>query len=590
MVKICWINTTFVDVATTLYHTLLDSNINTKITLLKNIPKNVIHDDDLYILYGIHRYIGNLPKHYIVIQLEQTDRSGWFTDGYLERLRKAIYIWDYSQVNVNTLIEKYNFKHVKWVPLGIDNRIKEFVHVNDPRSKKLCEKHEPLQVLFMGAMNDRRQNLLNKIKAHTQARIKTAKCVWGDKRDEIVRSSQIVVNLHYYDNAILETTRLSYLLEQGAHIISERSSDKTLDEMFDKNIVFVDDYDSLLSTIRYYLSNPDKLPILKDIYKFKLDKECLDIICEYSISEEKEKENKKLFDKEKTLKKENDNEKKKDSELKQEEELEFGQVNTITHPDNSVQLLLGKDLPPYDLPKVSIITPTMSSRSELFKIAIRNFKSFKYLRTKLEWIIVDDSPTQELEKTFNLNKKRNVKYVWCGENGKKTIGFKRNLGVSSTSSDSKIIIHMDDDDYYFPDSVTAKVKLLAKYNKAQCIGCVKYGVYHILENYSFSMTSKLMSEASMAYTKNFWIDRPFPEDDDPLGEGYLFLNGRENQALTMPHMFNFIAMTHGNNVTNELRSIPKNKRTTNENNLFRLFDNSTQMFLTEIKNNLQEKK
>ena len=70
---------------------------------------------------------------------------------------------------------------------------------------------------------------------------------------------------------------------------------------------------------------------------------------------------------------------------------------------------------------------------------------------------------------------------------------------------------MDDDDYYPPESVLARVKLLLKYYKQgiRCVGCCQIGVYNIVENYSYLMDCKFPSEASLAYTKSFWNENPF---------------------------------------------------------------------------------
>ena len=95
-------------------------------------------------------------------------------------------------------------------------------------------------------------------------------------------------------------------------------------------------------------------------------------------------------------------------------------------------------------------------------MAIRNFENFNYPKEKLEWIIIDDTP-EDLDQIDDiLPTDDRIKYLKIkGIKQKLTVAHKRNLGVAKASND--IIIHMDDDDYYPPESVIARVKALIKY-------------------------------------------------------------------------------------------------------------------------------
>jgi len=165
------------------------------------------------------------------------------------------------------------------------------------------------------------------------------------------------------------------------------------------------------------------------------------------------------------------------------------------------------------LPAVSIITPTYKRR-KLFDMALRNFTNFIYPRNKLEWIIVDDSPEDECVKDMLPRGDKRIKYIHM-DNGDEpfTIAMKRNMAVSNSSH--KYIVHMDDDDYYPPESILARIKILLKYQDEgiECVGSTLIGTYNIMTNIS-SMSSDgpiSLSEASMAYTRKFWEERPFDE-------------------------------------------------------------------------------
>jgi hypothetical protein len=109
----------------------------------------------------------------------------------------------------------------------------------------------------------------------------------------------------------------------------------------------------------------------------------------------------------------------------------------------------------------------------------------------------------------------------------------------------------------------------------------------MLDNYSYLVQTKYISEASMAYTKKFWMEQSFNGTDHPeLGEGYSFLHHREHKVVDFPYMFNFIANTHNENVTGKLRTYRNNQAQESYDNFFNLWDTDTQVFFLELKRKL----
>lgn len=197
------------------------------------------------------------------------------------------------------------------------------------------------------------------------------------------------------------------------------------------------------------------------------------------------------------------------------------------------------------LPSVTIVTPTYERR-KLFYIAMRNFNEFDYPRNKLEWVILDDSRESMGD---IIPKDKRINYIHI-PNEHYSIAKKRNLGADFASNE--IILHMDDDDYYPPESILARVKLLLKYKDKgiKCVGCSEIGVYNMLNKNSIlaSDGDTSLSEASMGYFKDFWRERPFNEEELE-GEYRGFIFGRFEQIMDIPYAFIIIAFTHKNNFT-----------------------------------------
>lgn len=247
------------------------------------------------------------------------------------------------------------------------------------------------------------------------------------------------------------------------------------------------------------------------------------------------------------------------------------------------------DIKDEDLPKVSIITPTYDRR-HIFSLALYNFEHFNYPRDKLEWIIIDDTPSDkpQLDDIIPTNDKR-IRYLKIADvDTKLTIAHKRNIGVQKASND--IIIHMDDDDYYPPNSVLSRVKTLIKYKPKgiQCVGCTKIGTYDLITKKSGSSSDGpiSLSEASMAYTRSFWDECRF-DSECTRGEHKFFTEGRLHQIIDIPYSFVITAFNHTSNITTGMRkNNGTDKGKNNKLDFYTHWDDEFQLFIDTLTKHL----
>lgn len=252
--------------------------------------------------------------------------------------------------------------------------------------------------------------------------------------------------------------------------------------------------------------------------------------------------------------------------LKEHCEKKFGyfiNVDIDKNEDGSMKLCLPQ-VPEEELleqlPNVSIVTIT-KNRGEFAGIMLHNWLNIYYPREKLEWVILDDSDPDypyQLE-DYIPHDDPNIKFYRYNEHLK--IADKRNKAVQLTNYE--YIVHMDDDDYYFPDSVLAKIRIIDHYN---CSGVLSMplGVYDLMERKSaiFSISSKNgmdcndVPEASLAYKKQYWRNHPFISvTEKGNSEGVGFIGKRHNKWANVHFMFNMISITHSTNVTNHNRRV-----------------------------------
>jgi glycosyltransferase involved in cell wall biosynthesis len=237
------------------------------------------------------------------------------------------------------------------------------------------------------------------------------------------------------------------------------------------------------------------------------------------------------------------------------------------------------DLEEKYLPKVSLLTIT-KNRKHLMPIAIHCWKNYQYPRDKLEWVIVDDSD-KENRCLDLLPKDSRIRYFIKKPDDFKTLGQKRNFGVSRCSHDYIVII--DDDDYYFPDSIIAKIKTLLYYKK-QCVFSMPIGIYNTITKKSHIANVKekvCIQEANIAFTKTFWKKNKFGRVN--YAEGENLIKKQHFRMIHLPFWFNCISITHKENHTGNLRNIEdENNVEKGGNDLSDMFDETFKDILINI--------
>lgn len=206
------------------------------------------------------------------------------------------------------------------------------------------------------------------------------------------------------------------------------------------------------------------------------------------------------------------------------------------------------------LPKISIVTPTYNRRN-MVKLMMLNYKIMSYPLDKREWIIIDDGEEKILDllPPDSERWKMNIKYFSI-EN-KMNIGKKRNLGVEKATND--IILFMDDDDFYPPDSARIRVSSLINTNK-DCVGCSTIGCFHITKMISIINVPphKLgledrLSEATLCFKKSFWEETKF--NDDSIGaEAREFISNRNDKFGEINWENVIVSLLHSKNTSTKI--------------------------------------
>ena len=231
--------------------------------------------------------------------------------------------------------------------------------------------------------------------------------------------------------------------------------------------------------------------------------------------------------------------------------------------ENSPQL---RQLPPVllpeDCPPISVVT-LLYNRRKFFDLACHNIMLSDYPKDKIEWIVVEDSddPNEDAsDRVVQVGmQSAPLQLIYCPIGNKTPIAEKRNIGIARATN--SIVLFMDDDDHYPETSFRRRVAWLTKHPwQPRAVACTTIACYDLLRGVSAVNTpplalgfSKRISEATLAFYKDFWAERNFCATDS-IGEGEFFLQGREQVCLELPPQQVIVAFSHRKNTSG--RRIP----------------------------------
>ncbi len=199
-----------------------------------------LQPDRYNIVLGYHLLFGApLPEGYpcIVYQLEQLAETETWQAGFLDTLRSADVVWDFSPENI-ALLARHGISAVH-KPLGF--------HPKMMRVAPAAE--QDVDILFYGSLNDRRRCILAELQRRFHTKVLMG--IYGEDRDRWISRAKIVLDLHFYPTRLFDEVRLSYLLNNRVFVIVEDTPHKKYQE----TLVYAP-YEALVDTCAYYLKHP----------------------------------------------------------------------------------------------------------------------------------------------------------------------------------------------------------------------------------------------------------------------------------------------------------------------------------------------
>lgn len=212
---------------------------------------------DIYIVLCPQTFL-RLPKFMIAFQMEQSMSKRWFTENYLKTLKNSLAILDYSRTNISFLQKQgIPFINIFYLPIHRIPNYREFL--SERGFSVVSHAKKKYDVLFYGdTHNERRQAMLALLSERFSVTIISD--TFGQKLYEQLAQAKVIVNIHYYENALLETTRICECLSLGLTVVSEASIDRHEYPEFEDCVSYFDigDTEGLIAAVNDALISANK--------------------------------------------------------------------------------------------------------------------------------------------------------------------------------------------------------------------------------------------------------------------------------------------------------------------------------------------
>jgi len=213
---------------------------------------NEFSKDRKNIVFGMHHcpvdvVRHDIPKDTIIYSLEQMKDSPecvrWC------RKYRNLEVWDYSMRNAKVL-EQAGVENIKHFKIGYVPEISYFQR-NVPQERDI-------DILAYMSPSPRRVKILEQFEKNPDINFKHIQSVYGDERDELIKRSKLVINLHNNDNRIFEMVRVTHLIQNEVPVLSEVNPDTDFPEYME-GTVFESTYENFVDTAIELLKDVNKL-------------------------------------------------------------------------------------------------------------------------------------------------------------------------------------------------------------------------------------------------------------------------------------------------------------------------------------------
>ena len=200
------------------------------------------------IIIGVHLLDPDLsakvPGSSILLNTEQIGDEVAQWTARVVRWASQFETWDYSERNIECL-RRLGAKDVKLLRIGFHEKLARIA-----RSPA-----QDIDVLFYGAINDRRWSVLEALK-QSGFQVTAVFGVYGEARDLMIARSKLVLNVHQFDAQVFEIVRVFYLMTNSKAVVAEVGEATLIDSAYLEGI-FPATYDKIVESCKRLLQDTE---------------------------------------------------------------------------------------------------------------------------------------------------------------------------------------------------------------------------------------------------------------------------------------------------------------------------------------------
>lgn len=201
-------------------------------------------------------------------------------------------------------------------------------------------------------------------------------------------------------------------------------------------------------------------------------------------------------------------------------------------------------------PDLSILTPTYNRHTFLEHTCDMILRQTVDL-ARIEWVVVDDGEEPITPKIYEVEKKIG-RLVYVRLKKREWVGVKRN--IAKQIAQGKVLVHMDDDDYYHDKYVETMATTLLDQDQIRVVGATS--IYFIFPEDPFLRRSgpfhpNHTCAGIMAYNQDYATTHFFDTSRNRAEEKTFLMDYRE-PVLQIPDSFRiYIPLAHSTNTVNK---------------------------------------
>jgi hypothetical protein len=245
---------------------IIKNNITENIVIVNNYSE-LDFDNNIVIIFFGDLKLNTYNNKIILINTEHYQNLNPNALEFINT-KENYYIWDFSPTNIREINKNYPKIKTYYLPLLYNPYLE--LYYKQTITKSIEHQNKEIDILFMGTMNNRRQQILDELKKSYKVKIIVIEDKLSNREIfDLIENSKLVLNLFYYEVFVFDYYRNALLLSN--HILMVSETPYNIDIISEPNLkdfethLLVSNYDNIINTVKKTLElTPEEINRIKN--------------------------------------------------------------------------------------------------------------------------------------------------------------------------------------------------------------------------------------------------------------------------------------------------------------------------------------